>query len=235
MGNKLKDLLEKFQMNDDLREQLKSNEAPVEVKQIAVAILSGCFKVTQGDKCVKIQPTCVEFYCHEEQKDGVKDYIVYHKNNTSGKKDIFPLGILHNHVSGIDITFEKGEDKNSAQRLSFLIREYKVINPDKSEKIDKYPTHLYDALFSQFSIFDGGFKVEWVDENRNLKIDDLDSLVRVNVAEYIKKENGMEKNKIDPPLKKDDKRKESLKYTKDEKYIQDQKKWQFKLKEGHDL
>ena len=225
MKNNLKELLDKFQITDDLRKELKENEAPVEVKQIAASILGGYFKVTKGndaEKYVCIQPTCVEFYCHEEQEDGVKDYIVYHKNNTSGKKDIFPLGILHNHVSGIDVTFEKGEDKNSAQRLSFLIREFMIINPDNPEKIDKYPTHLYDALYSQFSVFDGGFKVEWIDGNLDeISVDNLFSERRINVFEYDethktkKKKTGVTSSQGKP---------------KKEDYIPDKKLWKFSRK-----
>ena len=41
-------------------------------------------------------------------------------------KSLFPLGILHNHVSGIDMTFEKGDNPQDAIRMSALIREFRM-------------------------------------------------------------------------------------------------------------
>lgn len=60
---------------------------------------------------------------------------------------------LHNHVSGIDITFEHGKDAAQAVRLSALIREFSIDKSHKNEEqlseldkvkvIDK-PTCLYE-------------------------------------------------------------------------------------------
>lgn len=47
---------------------------------------------------------------------------------------IFPLGVLHNHVSGIDITFEKGENEKNAVRLSALVREFRVDDSGKKRR-----------------------------------------------------------------------------------------------------
>lgn len=111
-------------------------------KELAEHILSGYFliKKNQSDSSVKVHPTCVEFYCHEEGegKDKIKDYSVYHRNKEDGKldKSVFPLGILHNHISGIDMTFEQGEDPANAIRLSALIREFRI--DDSGKKEDKY-------------------------------------------------------------------------------------------------
>lgn len=138
-------------------------------KPIAETILSGYFKVTKNnsDSYVTVHPTCVEIYYHEEGTgdDKVKDFIVYHRNSDSGKikKDVFPLGILHNHVSGIDLTFERRGNDGNPIRFSALIREFWV--DDRNKKVDQYemnvlrgcrednpdrrPTHLYDAYMLQ--------------------------------------------------------------------------------------
>lgn len=93
---------------------------------------------------------------------GVKDYIVYHRNSLKEDKPIFPLGVLHNHVSGIDITFEKGENEKNAVRLSALVREFRVDDSGKKKeryknkewmdknKIITYPTHLYERYIRSF-------------------------------------------------------------------------------------
>ncbi len=152
-------------------------------KTIAQVILSGHFEVqSNNDKeCVKVYPTTVEMYFHEEAGSH-KDPIVYHKNygnaNDARKEgdDIkyFPHGVLNTHQSGIDITFESKEYRF---RASALIRAFNVINDKTSketgvqykngksgkEKIDDRSTYLYYALFSQFNIFDDGFSVKWKD------------------------------------------------------------------------
>ena len=172
-------------------------------KPIAETILSGHFKVTKNnsDSYVTVHPTCVEMYYHEEGEgeDKIKDYIVYHRDSNDGKntKDIFPLGVLHNHVSGIDLTFEREGNDGKAIRFSALIREFWVNMENKKEKEDKYkmkgidgssenkpdnkPTHLYDALYSQFSVFDG-FSVKWEDGKEKKEVRCIGT--RINVPEY---------------------------------------------------
>lgn len=191
----------------------KENKIVEAFRNIAQQILSGYFLIQKNhsDSCVKVHPTCVEIYYHEEGDgdDKIKDYVVYHRNNDDGKMDksLFPLGILHNHVSGIDMTFEKGDNPQNAIRMSALIREFRI---DDSKKVeDNYcmdylelkrnrrgnivtkPTYLYDALYSQFSIFDG-FSIQWVDGENPVELEE-GSEVRVNVSEYEKKE----KNKVE--------------------------------------
>ena len=170
---------------------------------IAETILSGYFKVSKNnsDSYVTVHLTCVEMYYHEEGEgeDKIKDYIVYHRDSNDGKnkKDIFPLGILHNHVSGIDLTFEREGNDGKAIRFSALIREFWVNMENKKEKEDKYkmkgidgssenkpdnkPTHLYDALYSQFSVFDG-FSVKWEDGKEKKEVRCIGT--RINVPEY---------------------------------------------------
>lgn len=172
-------------------------------KPIAETILSGYFKVTKNnsDSYVTVHPTCVEIYYHEEGTgdDKVKDFIVYHRNSDSGKikKDVFPLGILHNHVSGIDLTFERRGNDGNPIRFSALIREFWV--DERNKKVDQYemnvlrgcrednpdrrPTHLYDALYSQFSVFEG-FSIQWLDgkDDEKKKIELV--ATRINVPQY---------------------------------------------------
>lgn len=208
-------------------------------KEIAHLIFCGYFLVCRNnsDAYVKVHPTCVEFYCHEEGEgdDKMHDFSVYHRNKDNGKelKALFPLGVLHNHVSGIDITFEKGEDAAQAIRLSALIREFSVDDSHKngtdlcsSAKVQniRKPTYLYDALYSQYSVFDG-FSVQWVDGPDS---DDftIAEEVRINVAKYELKDSTDKSYKIPTKLPKDD-FPDAVK-TANGKYVQDLRKWRFR-------
>lgn len=109
---KLEDKIKSFDLRTELenkKEGKNRDEKLVLVfKDLARLILQGYFLVKKNncDSFVKVQPTCVEIYCHEEGEgdDKIKDYIVYHRNKDNGEdlKSLFPLGVLHNHVSGID-------------------------------------------------------------------------------------------------------------------------------------
>ena len=214
----LKKVLEKFSLSTESRNRLLNGciESPEEFREGAQAILSGHFLVQQKNKSVRVYPTCIEFYYHEEFDGGVFDPIVYHRNK-KGKDSIpaFNLGVLHNHVSGIDITFEKGNEPRIACRASALIREFRI---EGRNKIETRSTYLYEALYSQFSIFDGGFNVSWQDgDTINIKV----SGYRKNVAQFVMSNGKYVKKKYD-----DGKHKTSS------GYIQDERKWQFKIKEG---
>lgn len=120
---------------------------------------------------------------------------------------------MHNHVSGIDITFEHGKDAAQAVRLSALIREFSIDKSHKNEEqlsesdkvkiIDK-PTYLYDALYSQYSVFEGGFCIQWVDSSEE-KDFEISEEQRCNVAEYELKEK-IDKNKSYESPEKNDRR-----------------------------
>ena len=184
-------------------------------RPVAEKILSGYFKITNNriSSFVTVHPTCVEIYYHEEGSgnEKVKDYIVYHRDSNDGtrKAPVYPLGVLHNHVSGIDLTFEKLVD-GLPIRFSALIREFWI---DKSNKIEegnisygeesikactetepeKRSTYLYEALYSQYSVFDG-FSIQWVDGNEENMKEIRNVKTRLNVAEYhINKKNKLEK------------------------------------------
>lgn len=196
-------------------------EAPELFKQAARAILSGCFLVKSGSKEVRIYPTCVEIYYHEECGDGVKDPIVYHRNRPQKSEPCFPLGVLHNHVSGIDITFEHDIDNpsNPVVRASALIREFRI---GKEGANETRSTYLYQALYGQFSIFDG-FTVSWEDGDEQRELSE--PTVRKNVAVY--EEKGADFEKI--PYKDSHKANGVLK-CQSTKHIQDLRKWQFRLR-----
>ena len=127
----LKETLESFSLSEDARRKILNEDhlfgnqgitfIPSEFKEIAQITLAGHLQVSARTQQVTVQPTCVEFYYHEEAEGGIKDPIVYHRNPQNGSpKSIFKLGILHNHVSGIDITFEKAKEmKNISLPDSF--------------------------------------------------------------------------------------------------------------------
>lgn len=204
----LKELLENFTLEgSDERECIGNNpftalqEPPQKFQEVAKAILSGHFVVQNSSnesERVEVYPTCVEIYYHEEQANGVKDPIVYHrdrkKKSGDEKPSVFDIGVLHTHVSGIDITFEHKTANNEIVRASALIREFMVRGKDgkwmemtkiknsrevKSD-IEDRSTHIYDYLFGKFSIF-GGFTVRWEDgeEEKNVTC-----AKRKNVFEY---------------------------------------------------
>lgn len=204
--------LQKFSLSQESRNGILhgSTAAPKEFEQIAQVALSGYFLVQGTDREIIVRPTYIEFYYHEEWDNGIKDFIVYHRNSKTSLPSTFPLGVLHNHVSGIDITFERGNDAKNAVRASMLIREYEI-----DGKNEERSTLLYEALYQQASIFDG-ISVKWVDGEQPV---DVTSYPRKNVALY--DENGikMEASK-DPDRPR----------TADKKYIQDPRRWQFRRK-----
>jgi len=190
----LKKLLSDFRIDSEtVRQQINDKtKDPLFFKDIAECMLSGHFLVTSKSKKVIVRPTVLEFYYHEEAPDGVKDFIVYHKNTKNKKDDkgLIPCGFLHNHVSGIDLTFE--HENGGKVRASILIRSFKIETDGQEQKAamkayninidenDERSTGLYSALFGIFSVFDG-FNIEWVDGNEPIH---ADWHVRQNVCQY---------------------------------------------------
>lgn len=209
----LKDVLKDFSLeNNEQRRNLSKNdqltalvEPPAEFQNVAKAIMNGHFFIQNNStsEYFEVHPTCVEIYYHEEQDNGVKDPIVYHRNRktkSSGESNqpVFPLGVLHNHVSGIDITFESEADScnkyvTDIVRASALIREFMVKDKDgniikavkngKEVDVEDRSTYLYQTLFGQFSIFDG-FTIKWVDGEKDFDDIKLRCNPRKNVMEY---------------------------------------------------
>ena len=200
--NSLKTLIADFSLTSEERIQILKDvdhSMPGSFKRIAESILSGCFVVSSdGKDDVRIYPTVVEFYYHEEEDDGIKDTIVYHRTTLSSEKKVIPIGILHNHVSGVDITFER--NRGRVVRASALISAFSIeggINNASMESFNipltnnEHSTHLYAALFSQFSPFDG-FTIKWEDGKEPAKIKEGQ---RTNVYRY-----NIETNKKGQPI-----------------------------------
>lgn len=206
----LQKLLMDFALSTHSRESILhgSTIAPAEFEQIARIALAGHFLVKGLQRDIVVRPTCLEFYYHEESDGGIKDPIVYHRNSMNAQYAAFPLGVLHNHVSGVDITFEAGTSPENAIRASMLIREFDVdgLNDDRS-------TRLYSSLYQQRSVFDG-ISVKWVDGDEPV---DVVSYPRKNVALY--DENGEKMTAKDYP---------DMPATEDKKLVQDMRKWQFR-------
>lgn len=210
---KLEQRLRDFSLSESSRQNIinGSNETPAEFETIAQTALAGHFCVKGKGPDIEVRPTCVEFYYHEEAEHGIKDYIVYHRNMKDNPKLAFDFGTLHNHVSGIDIAFEKGDSPDNAIRASMLIREFEI-----DGKNDDRSTMLYEALYQQSSLFDG-ISVQWVDGNVPVEVT---ADVRKNVAKF--DVNGEKEKASDYP---------ALLATDDKKYVQDLRKWQFKRKQ----
>ena len=92
-------------------------------KELAPYFLSGGYIKVRDE--YRIYLTTVEFYFHSEKDGGVKDPIVYHRNNNKVEGEIpyFPMFTLHAHDSGYDITFENPKEE---YRASVLIRAYQI-------------------------------------------------------------------------------------------------------------
>ena len=116
----LKKKLENFAFSWNDEKQLTK-----EFALLAPYFISGGYIKVRED--YRIYPTTVEFYFHSEKDDGIKDPIVYHRNNNKVKGEIpyFPMFTLHAHDSGYDITFENAKE---GYRASVLIRAYQVWN-----------------------------------------------------------------------------------------------------------
>lgn len=206
----LKHKLKHFTLSRESRDKMLKSETytPNEFTEIARIALAGYFLVTSGKDKIQVRPTTVEFYYHEEIDGGIKDLIVYHRNTKNSLKDIFGFGILHNHVSGVDITFEQGISPDTAIRASMLVREFEI-----DGKNDNRSTMLYEALYQKSSVFDGIF-IKWVDGETDV---DVISFPRKNVAKYDEKSEKIEaKSYPEHPR------------TEDGRFVQDMRKWQFK-------
>ena len=172
---------------------------------LAQKMLYGGYFAVYKDGVVarRIYINCVEFYYHEEEADGFKDWIVYHRNPVNGKnkKAAFPLGSLHSHVSGVDITFEdqKAKADDVRYRASALIREFMVTDGDNDQcgPVDIYPTHIYEYLYTQSSLED--IHIQW----KPVKFQDnkVHPQPRINVCTYTFDGKTLTKNKGEDDLK----------------------------------
>lgn len=166
---------------------------PKEFEKLAnYFILGGYFWVNEKRRVYLCD---VEFYYHEENEGGTKDYAMYHRNNRDDKNPTpkyFKIGQLNAHQSGIDITFEC---KDGEYRAGMLVRGFKIVDelPPLKEKdsifeYDNRSTYFYEALLNHGSIGDG-LSVKWKKEVKNyfdLTTDNISSATRINVPYYDK-------------------------------------------------
>lgn len=145
------------------------------------AFYSGYFLVNETSK---VYITEIEFYYHED-KGLIKDNVKYHRNYGTEEFPYFPLGSLHPHKSGVDLTFENQE---KGFRASFLIRGYKILdkagNLLYSNKDGKQtrPTYLWDDLFGEASFLTGNqISLRWIDESNLNNEELLPPQTRINV------------------------------------------------------
>ena len=170
-------------------------------QQIAGKLLyGGYFIVTDehNDVVRRVYLHNVEFYYHEEGDGLVKDYIVYHRNpenplKTPNPLPPFPIGSLHTHVSGVDITFEDyRHTDNPAYRASALVRAFRVevvkevAGVSFSPEVDERSTYFYNALFMGINVLDGKLTVHWHD-NDVPQCSIPQSKPRHNVGEFYEK------------------------------------------------
>lgn len=156
---------------------LTEDKLQVKFKEIAkAAIYGGYFRVNNEFDIFIVE---LEFYFHSENESlsSVYDWAMYHRGQ---KVDYFPIGSLHPHNSGVDVTFEnKGK-----YRASFLIRQYEI-----EEKVYVQPSYLREDLIGYTGcILGDGPKIDWVNVET---MDSNDYLVdenpRINLGAYDEK------------------------------------------------
>ena len=170
----------------------------------AQSILAGFFTVTnqEGGGMVirEIHPTAIELYYHEEGDERFKDPIMYHTDDRKKaehpdffqKRGInsipyFPVGSIHPHTSGIDITFENPE---LMYRASFLIREYNVVYVKGEPPVKvKNSTEIYDDMLIQGIPLENSDWMEWHDGGM-IDEKNIERCGRRNVAEFVKNKSG---------------------------------------------
>lgn len=180
ISKKLGTLLSEFSGAQGETEKERETSLMPAFLQIAGKLLYGGHFVVkdENDEVVRnVYIHSIEFYYHEEGDGLVKDYIVYHRNPDNPEKtpnplSPFPLGSLHTHVSGVDLTFEDNRHPdNPAYRASALVRAFRVeVVKDTagvpfSAEVDERSTYFYNALFMGVNVLDGKLSVQWIDNN----------------------------------------------------------------------
>lgn len=175
ISKKLNTLLSEFRGAQGSLKKLKTD-----FQQIAGKLLYGGYYVVTDENNEVVRRVYlhnVEFYYHEEGSGAIKDYIVYHRNPENPVKKPnplppFPIGSLHTHVSGVDITFEDNRNPdNPTYRASVLVRAFRVeVVKEVSgvsfpKEVDERSTYFYNALFMGVNVLDGKLSVHWCDNN----------------------------------------------------------------------
>lgn len=119
----------------------------------------------------------IEFYFHSENESEstIHDWAMYHRNHKGINVDYFPVGSLHPHRSGIDVTFERKD----SYRASFLIRKYRI-----GDKVIKMPSYLREDLLGYTGcILGDGPHISWIDDDyKNTPV--LLRGIRMNLSAY---------------------------------------------------
>lgn len=151
---------------------LSENQLTEKFEEIAkVAIFGGHFSVND-DYNIYIHE--VEFYFHSENESEstIHDWAMYHRGPNL---EYFPIGSLHPHDSGIDVTFER----KKSYRASFLIRKYRIGND-----IIKSPTYLREDLIGYTGcVLGDGPRISWIDEEMD-GTSLLSNAPRINLSAY---------------------------------------------------
>ena len=113
---------------------LNKDQLTQKFKEIAKAALYGGHFCVNDDFCIYLHE--IEFYYHSENEaeSTIHDWAMYHRGSNI---EYFPVGSLHPHKSGIDVTFER----KGSYRASFLIRKYRI-----GKEIINSPTYLREDL-----------------------------------------------------------------------------------------
>lgn len=184
LENRLRQFTEYGLTEEERQVVLSGKEPPISFVEIAKEILDGCFLIESKGASVKIIPTIVEMYYHEEN-DSIKDHIVYHRNNEKfTSRPCFNLDMLHSHNSGIDIAFEFNGSQGVC-RASALIRAFRIVDGSCNESLeiktpDNRSTYFIKALLGQFSIFDG-YQIRWSDTERHSSTADVSFSKRIGM------------------------------------------------------
>lgn len=151
---------------------LSEDELTDKFKEIAKAAIYGGHFCVNDDYNIYIHE--IEFYFHSENEieSIIHDWAMYHRGSNL---EYFPIGSLHPHNSGIDVTFER----EGSYRASFLIRKYRI-----GKEIFKNPTYLREDLIGYTGcILGDGPHISWIDDEYDKTLVLL-SDSRINVRAY---------------------------------------------------
>ena len=130
--------------------RLSEEQLTDKFEEIAKAAIYGGHFCVNDDFCIHIHE--VEFYFHSENESEstIHDWAMYHIGRNL---DYFPIGSLHPHRSGIDVTFER----EGSYRASFLIRKYQI-----GKDVITTPSYLREDLIGYTGcILDDGPRISW--------------------------------------------------------------------------
>lgn len=169
---KLSTLLSEFDGRGLSEEQLTDK-----FEEIAKATIYGGHFCVNDEFYIYIHE--VEFYFHSENESEstIHDWAMYHIGRDL---DYFPIGSLHPHRSGIDVTFEKKD----SYRASFLIRKYQI-----GKEVITTPSYLREDLIGYTGcILGDGPRISWRDIDHDKSMALLKN-PRINVRAYDSKGN----------------------------------------------